>query len=100
MDQPLHRALLAQHHRFWYEPKGAVLAERHYGIPETFVAWKELGIITCLVYEHFEANLAFDRPLRHLCTMDRHNLRSGIHAAVRKWLEERRFPAELCGSFD
>jgi hypothetical protein len=99
LDQSLYWSLLAKKLRFWYEPQGRVLAERHYGISESFVAWKEQGVIACLVYEYFEAELAFDKPLWRQCTRGRWVVHHEIYVAVRGWLEKRRFPAELVGCF-
>ena len=99
LDQSLYRSLLAKKLKFWYEPRRCVLAERHFGISEPYFAWKEQGVITWLVYEHFEVELAFDKPLWRLCMRDRRVVWHEIHAAVRAWLEKHHFPAELVGCF-
>lgn len=99
LDRSLYGSLLAKKLTFWYEPQRLAVAERHYGISEAFVLWKEQGVIACLVFEHFEVELAWRRPLWRLCLMDRHIVWGQIHAAVRSWLEEHHFADELVRCF-
>jgi len=100
LDKSVYLSLLPQNFRIWYEPHGPAVFHRHFGISESYVAWREQGVIACVLYAHFEAKLAHGKAMWHMIIAEPRVVRQKIHVAVRAWLEDHRFPAELAGCFD
>lgn len=100
MDPSLYESLAFQKLKLWYEPYGPMVFDGHFGISESFAAWKEWGVIACVLYAHFEARLRLERKLWERLFENPVVTRQKIHAAVRAWLKDHDFPGELVGCFD
>ncbi len=100
LDDSLYQDLLTQKLRFWYEPSGLAFFHRHFGIPKSYVAWKEQGVIACVLYAYFEAKLVHGRLLWCAVFAQPSVATRPVYATVRAWLEQHQFPAELVGFFD
>src|SRR4051812_25367525 len=50
LDKALFDSIRRQKLRIWYEPIRKTVFYGLFGIPNTFLAWKEQGVIACIVY--------------------------------------------------
>jgi len=99
LDPVLYQSLPDEDLTLWYEPKGPAVFYGHFGITDAFVAWQEKGVLACVVFVHFEAKLAGGKPLWRAFLADPSSARQKIDAAVRNWMAEHSFPAELANCF-
>jgi len=100
MDRPLFESVAGQKLKLWYEPQILVFFDGHFGISKNYVLWKEKGVITCIVYAHFEMELRSGLRLWQRLFEDTAVTRQKIHLAVHGWLETHDFPRELVDLFD
>ena len=100
MDPVLHAFLEQEKLRFWFEPSGQAIFPRYFGISNEYIAWRESGVIACICYTHFAANLGHDRGPWWRLTTKPAVVRRNLHLAVRAWLEQHGFPCELVACFD
>ena len=98
-DPALFLSILQEKFCVWYEPRSPAFFYKHFGISEAYFAWREQGIIVCLVYLHFEAHLAHGARARKLALRDYPALEAAVYAAVRHWLNEHQYPALLALGF-
>jgi len=49
LDPGLYEAALTQKLMLWYEPENVKNYFCMFGVPDSFVAWKEQGLISCVV---------------------------------------------------
>ncbi len=99
MDQSLYESLSGQNLTIWYEPNGPAVFLRHFGISENFAAWKEQGIIACIICAHFTERLRLGRRLSQRLFDDPIVIRERIHESVRAWLDQHGFANELIECF-
>ena len=99
LDKPLHDSLLKSDYLFWEEPAGALYLKRLCGIAPEFVAWKQQGIIACVIHAYFENEFVYaDSSL----IFQRNRLDSSFMKALkstRDWLNNHEFPCELAECF-
>jgi len=70
-----------------------------FGVSNRFVAWKERGLLSCIVYAHFDYKLLSANLISNALKADAWTLREAIHGPVRDWLAKHDFPVELIGCF-
>jgi hypothetical protein len=99
LDESLYQSLLTQRLRFWYEPQLSAVFDGHYGITEAHLAWKESGVIACVLFSHFEVKFVYSGPVWRRAIADPRVVRQRINAAARAWLREHRMAAELVACF-
>lgn len=100
LDQGVYESVLGQHFVFWFDPSGAAFFHRHFGIPESYAAWREEGVIACIVYAHFEVRLVHGKSVWRAILGTPRSGSALIHGAVREWLGLHRFLGELVGFFN
>jgi hypothetical protein len=99
-DAALSQSILTRKFRVWYEPAGPAFFYKHFGISEAYFAWRDQGIIACLAYLHFEAQLAHGAKAWGSALRDYPVLEAKVYAAVRGWLHEHQFPQDLALGFN
>jgi hypothetical protein len=99
IDPELYAVVAQTRLEFWLEPKGPICTKARCGVSSQFVAWKEHGVIACVVYTHFMTRIGYEKPIRRLNQSQIRRADRVIHSTVRSWLEEHAFPKELAACF-
>ena len=99
LDKPLYESLVKGRYVFWHEPAGIVFFKEHCGIPDSYLAWKERGIIACIVHSYFVAKLAYGDPPVSFARDEARLVDQEIWTNVQAWLDKHEFPLELVSCF-
>ena len=86
LDKAIYESLVKGNYRFWHEPAGLTCFKKSCGIPDSYLAWKEQGVIACLVHTYFSAELAYK---------DRHFMYVGDNTSLVKQEIETRMQSWL-----
>jgi len=100
LDPGVHGSVLTENLELWYEPAWHVIFYGHFGVSDSFVAWKEQGVIACVIFLHLEAQLAHGRALWRAFAADPFAARQRVADATTAWLAKHGFPAELAAWSD
>jgi hypothetical protein len=101
LDQPIYQSLLEKRLWFWFENElhKPAWGERGVGISPQWLAWNEQGVISCLIYEQFEVELIYSKPLWRQCLMNWTLISQQVYYRTHAWLKEHDFPCELVDCF-
>ena len=101
LDKPVYDALVSGNYVFWDEPAGGGFFGRYCAIAPAWSAWKEHGIIACMIQSYMGNTLV---------RLDRSVIRRGgkewqatmykrAYSGTRAWLEQHGFPQELADCY-
>ena len=99
LDKPLSEAVRRQKLRIWYEPSRIIVHYGLFGVPDSFLAWQEQGLLACILYAHFDARLLELGAIGQAITAEPSALGESVKSPVRAWLETKGFASELVACF-
>lgn len=100
VDPSMYRLVTSERLGFWHEPRGPAVFSRHFGIPDSYLAWGEQGVIACILYAHFRFAWESTAGLRGMLRQHPATVKRGIESSVQQWLREHSFAPELTASFE
>ena len=99
-DRAVYQAVVSGRFVCWYEPRGSLAYFRHLcPVSEAYFAWREQGVITCLVYSYFKTKMYHEHRASlydNAKFLQEHRL---VYRHVGCWLESHGFPHELIQLF-
>jgi hypothetical protein len=100
LDGQLYNSLTMLPFTFWEEPIRTTWFKLHCGVGPEYLAWKEKGIILCVVYAHIQYELAYSGRSRHFRKQAVEAIKTNKQfARARAWLEKHDFPPDLTRCF-
>ncbi len=98
-DKLVYMAVTEMDFTFWDEPARPVFIKRFCGIAPEYKAWKEQGIITCVIYTFMENKLVFANYSLICQRGSLDSIYNQVLADTRSWLEHHKYPQELIDCF-